>query len=203
MLGERQQTANLLVGVRTATDWVLILLTVLATLGIHELVHGAAYRLLGYQVSYGMSRHLLAVYAAAFDQWQTRNHNLIVALAPLIVLTVILVPLLAIQSHTIVLVALAALLMNTGGAVGDLYLAWRLLRLPRTALLYDIDTETMLIFEPSAPEWRAGAHERDFNRWHPDPERSTPWAPQGLLPFDPAGEVRYRVDAWWRVGAGW
>jgi hypothetical protein len=147
---QRQQTANLFVG--TAADLVLILVTVLVTTAVHELVHGGAYRLLGYRVTFGISGHLFAVYAAAFGQWQTRNHNLVVALAPLVVLTLALVPLLAIQSHAAALVGLTALLMNTGGAVGDFYLAWRLLGLPRSALLYDVDPKTMLVFEPSAPQ---------------------------------------------------
>jgi hypothetical protein len=145
---QRQQTANLFEG--TATDLALILVMVLVTTVVHELVHGGAYRLLGYRVTFGISGHLFAVYAAAFGQWQTRNHNLVVALAPLVVLTLALVPLLAIQSHPAALVALTALLMNTGGAVGDVYLAWRLLRLPRSTLLYDVSPKTMLVFEPSA-----------------------------------------------------
>lgn len=149
---QRRQVANLLVDVSRVTDLVLVLVTVFLTMVIHELVHGGAYQLLGYQVTYGISGHLFAVYAAAFDQWQTRDHNLIVALAPLIVLTLMLVPLLAVQSHIVVLLALTALLMNIGGAVGDLYLTWRLLRLPRAALLYDVSPKIMLIFEPTALE---------------------------------------------------
>ena len=56
--------------------------------------------------------------------------------------------LLALSNSTIVLLALASLMMNTGGAVGDLYLVWRLLRLPRETLLYDVDVKTMLIYMP-------------------------------------------------------
>lgn len=122
---------------------------VLATVIIHEIVHGLAYQLLGYQVSYGVSLRLLAAYAGAFGQWQQRNHNLIVALAPLLGLTLLFVPLLAVPNPTVALVAFTALLFNTGGAVGDLYLAWRLLRLPPATLLYDVDVSTMLIYTPA------------------------------------------------------
>ena len=129
-------------------DLAPVVVTVLATTTIHELLHGVAYRLLGYRVAFGVSGHLLAAYAAAFDQWQTRNHNLVVALAPLVALTGILVPLLAVRNRVVVLVAVTALMMNTAGAVGDINLAWRLLGMPRTTLLYDRDFKTMLIYQP-------------------------------------------------------
>ena len=134
--------------VNGAVDLLPVAVTVLATTTIHELVHGAAYRLLGYRVTFGMSRHLLAAYAAAFGQWQTRVHNLIVALAPLVALTGILLPLLTLKNRVVVLVAVTALMMNTAGAVGDMYLAWRLLRMPRATLLYDKDVKTMLVYRP-------------------------------------------------------
>jgi hypothetical protein len=143
---QRPSAESPLVLVSGGIDLLPIVGTVLATTTVHELVHGAAYRLLGYRVTFGVSGHLLAAYAAAFDQWQTRNHNLIVALAPLVALTGILLPMLAVESRVVVLVAVTALMMNTAGAVGDLYLAWRLLRMPRATLLYDIDVKTMLIY---------------------------------------------------------
>jgi hypothetical protein len=133
-------------------DLLPVVVTVLATTTIHELIHGVAYRLLGYRVTFGVSGHLLAAYAAAFDQWQTRNHNLVVALAPLVALTGILVPLLAVRNRVVVLVAVTALMMNTAGAVGDIYLAWRLLRMPRATLLYDRDVKTMLIYQPEGQD---------------------------------------------------
>jgi hypothetical protein len=145
---QHQSTDMPFVLVGGVTDLVPVGVTVLATTTIHELVHGAAYRLLGYRVTFGMSGHLLAAYAAAFDQWQTRDHNLVVALAPLVALTGILFPLLIVQNRVVVLVGVTALLMNTAGAVGDIYLAWRLLRMPRATLLYDRDAKTMLVYQP-------------------------------------------------------
>ncbi len=127
----------------------LMFVTILLTIIIHELIHGMTYKLLGYQVRYGVSLHLAAAYAGAFGQWQQRHHNIMVALAPLIVMTLILIPLLAASTQSIVLIAFTALLFNSSGAVGDLYLTWRLLRLPPTTLLYDVDTKTMLLFLPN------------------------------------------------------
>jgi hypothetical protein len=145
---QHRYAENPLALVSGGVDLLPVVVTVLATTTIHELIHGAAYQLLGYRVSFGMSGHLLAAYAAAFDQWQTRNHNLIVALAPLVALSAVFFPLLAVRNRAVVLVAVTALMMNTAGAVGDLYLIWRLLRMPRAALLYDRDVKTMLIYLP-------------------------------------------------------
>ncbi|MCI0393704.1 MAG: DUF3267 domain-containing protein [Chloroflexi bacterium] len=130
-------------------DLLLVLATVLLGVLVHEAVHGLAYRLLGYRVTFGANLRLFAAYAAAFGQFQKRNHNLVVALAPLLVITAVMVPLLAAPDHTVSLVALAMLLFNTGGAVGDLYLAWRLLRWPAAALLYDVNPKTMLVYLPA------------------------------------------------------
>jgi hypothetical protein len=147
-----QSIGKVIVRVDRTTDLAIVVVTVVATMVIHELAHGLAYRLLGYRVTYGVSGHLFAAYAAALEQWQKRDHNVIVALAPLIVLTVILVPMLAASSSIVVLIGMSALLMNTAGAVGDVYLVWRLRQLPRATLLYDIDDRTMLVYEPVVGE---------------------------------------------------
>jgi hypothetical protein len=133
-------------------DLSLVLATIIVTVIIHEGIHGLVYQLFGYKVSYGASLHLFAAYAGAFGQWQRRDHNIVVALAPLILLTLLLIPLLSLAQPVLVLIAFTALLFNIGGAVGDMYLAWYLWRLPRTTLLYDIDAATMLIFLPAHDE---------------------------------------------------
>jgi len=60
-----------------------------------------------------------------------------------------MLPLLAVPNHYVASVAFSVLLTNTPGAVGDLHLAWQLLRLPRQTLLYDIDPTRMLVFLPA------------------------------------------------------
>jgi hypothetical protein len=129
-------------------DLITVLVTIVVTVLIHELIHGLVYQLLGYKVSYGVSLQLMAAYAGAFGQWQQRRHNILVALAPLVLLTLLLVPLLSASQPKLVLIAFTALLFNTGGAVGDLYLVWRLLRWPAASLLYDVNISTMLVFLP-------------------------------------------------------
>lgn len=133
-------------------DLSLVLVTIIVTVIVHEGIHGLVYQLFGYKVSYGASLHLFAAYAGAFGQWQRRNHNIFVALAPLVLLTLFLIPGLSFAQPVVVLITFTALLFNIGGAVGDIYLAWYLWRLPRTTLLYDVDVSTMLIFLPAHSE---------------------------------------------------
>jgi hypothetical protein len=131
-------------------DMVIVLLTGLATVMAHELLHGVAYRALGYRVTYGLSLHPIAAYVAAFGQWHRRNRSIATALAPTVVLTAVCTPLLTLSSPTAVLVGLTALTLNASAAVGDLHLAWRLLRMPRGTLFYPVDMKAMLVCVPVA-----------------------------------------------------
>ncbi|WP_158057821.1 DUF3267 domain-containing protein [Halorussus halophilus] len=118
-----------------------------ATFVVHELVHGTVYKLLGYRVSYGVAINIGALYAAAFGQFQTRRDNVLCAMAPLAVFTVVLTPLLA-GPLPVALLAFFVLVVNTSGAIGDLYITWRLLRMPPGTLLYDVDARHSYVFYP-------------------------------------------------------
>ena len=133
-------------------ELLLVLLTVAVVIVVHELVHGAVYRLLGYEVQFGVAWQMGAAYAAVFGQFQQRGHNFASAVAPLVVLTAVLFPLLLVPNSVLNLIGFTALLFNTSGAVGDLYLMWRLWRLPPGSLLYDVNPETMLIYRRLARE---------------------------------------------------
>lgn len=60
----------------------VFLASIVLVTALHELVHGLVYTHLGYEVSYGFVPHLGAFYAAAFHQFQSRNDNIVVGLAP-------------------------------------------------------------------------------------------------------------------------
>jgi hypothetical protein len=120
-----------------------------ATLFLHELIHGLVLRCHKHRVSYGLDIGKLIAYTAAFRQFQPRDHALASALAPLILINLTMLPLLAVPNRYVVSIAFSVLLTNTPGAVGDIYLAWRLLHLPRHALLYDLDPASMLVYLPS------------------------------------------------------
>jgi hypothetical protein len=117
---------------------------------LHELTHGLVYRRLGYQVSYGVAPQLGAFYAAAFHQFQQRKDNLLVGLAPLVVLNLVLMPLLFVPQPLLAFAAFVALLFNTAGAAGDLYFIAVLLRAPSGTLMYDSDIRHSYIFHPES-----------------------------------------------------
>jgi len=117
------------------------------TIVVHELIHGLAYRILGYRVSYGIYWKL-GFYTAALRQFQQRDHIIASALAPLVLLSVVMLPMLAIRNNLVVEVAFIVLLVNTSGAFGDLYLTWRLSRIPRRTLAYDTDSSHSYVYEP-------------------------------------------------------
>ena len=129
-------------------DMIIVLLTGLATMMAHELLHGAAYRVFGYRVTDGLSLHPIAAYVAAFGQWHRRNGSIVTALVPTVVLTAVCAPMLTLSNPAVVLVGLTALTLNASAVVGDLHLVWRLFRMPRGTLFYPVDMKTMLVCVP-------------------------------------------------------
>lgn len=115
---------------------------------IHELIHGVVYERYGYEVSYGVYWSLGAVYAAVFQQFHSREDNLRVGIAPLAVITVVCLPLLAVPHPLMATTAFFVLVLNTAGGVGDIYALQRFYRLPPGTVFYDITIHHMYVYEP-------------------------------------------------------
>ncbi|WP_458210983.1 DUF3267 domain-containing protein [Haladaptatus sp. NG-SE-30] len=115
---------------------VVIFGLILGVIVIHELIHGAVMKQFGANPRYGFGvAQFVVPYAyATSDESLTRNQFLIVALAPLVVLTTVLFTFAIIFQWPILLAPLA---VNAGGAVGDLFMARLLLRYPRTVRVVD------------------------------------------------------------------
>jgi len=114
----------------------------------HELLHGLVFQRYGYDVNYGVYWRFGAVYAAVFHQFHSREHNLRVGIAPLAIITVIFLPLLAVPHPVVAAVAFFVLVLNTAGSVGDIYALWRFYRMPQGTVFYDINMDNMYVFEP-------------------------------------------------------
>ncbi|WP_440990128.1 DUF3267 domain-containing protein [Haloarchaeobius baliensis] len=125
----------------------VFVVSLVGTVVLHELVHGLAFRSLGFDVSFGVAPRLGAFYTAIFEQFQTRRQLAIAVVAPLVVLTPIGVLLLLVPGPHVPFVWFA-LVLNTGGAVGDLFVVWRLRGLPPGTLFYDVDAYTSYVYEP-------------------------------------------------------
>lgn len=125
----------------------VLVVSLVGTVVLHELVHGLAFRTLGFRVSFGVAPRLGAFYTAIFEQFQTRRQLAVAVVAPLVVLTPLGVALLLIPGPHVPYVWFG-LVLNTGGAVGDLFVVWRLRGLPPGTLFYDVDAYTSYIYEP-------------------------------------------------------
>jgi hypothetical protein len=82
-----------------------------------------------------VSPRLGALYAGTFHQFRKRNHTTIVGIAPLAVLDLLPLRLLFVPVPLLAFAAFVALLFNTAGAAGDLYLVATLLRTPAGSLM--------------------------------------------------------------------
>ena len=139
---------------------VAVVVGLLVTVALHEAVHGAAATALGYRVSYGVATNVGGFYAAAFGQFQPREHLLPIALAPLVILDVVGLALLAFAPPPIAAAAFGGLVVNTGGAAGDLYATAVALRSPPGTLFYDVVRHSY-VFEPSGTAADDGERERE------------------------------------------
>lgn len=149
----------------TLVESVIVLLAAAVTIVLHEYIHGWGLRLHGYQVSYGVHWRKFMAYAAVFDQPMEREHVSRIALAPFVIITATMLPLLAFPNRYVIVVAFTALLINTAGSVGDLLLAWHLKYLPPRTLLCDIDLCDALPTVSGAAEARVETHTQYGRHW--------------------------------------
>ena len=119
---------------------------------VHELCHGAAIRAFGGTPRYGLGV-VYAVFPYAFattDTRFTRNQFLVVALAPLVLLTGIGVPVMIAFEWPWLAVPLA---LNAGGAVGDVWMALTLLSYPADVSVVDSETGLEVYGPPGLERW--------------------------------------------------
>ncbi|WP_254810144.1 DUF3267 domain-containing protein [Natronosalvus amylolyticus] len=126
------------------------LIALIATTVVHEGLHGLAFRYYGHDVTFGFVPSMGAFYAAVFGEFQRRDDMLRVGSAPLVVISAVCVPLLFVPIPGVAITAGFVLVLNTAGAIGDLYALWRLRGLPEGTLLYDIDIRRSYVYEPTA-----------------------------------------------------
>lgn len=101
---------------------------------VHELFHGLTARMLGAQPAYGVGPG----YAyTTFHEPMGRYAYLTVGLVPFVLFSVLGVVLAAIFPALRGWLMFACII-NAAGAIGDLWMAWRILRLPRRAIFCDL-----------------------------------------------------------------
>jgi hypothetical protein len=113
------------------------LVLVFLLLSLHELCHGLAFQLFGVRPRYGINLSKGVAYASASDHYLTRDAYLIVAMAPLVVISLLTVTLMALTGGGLRFVVGLLGAINAGSSVGDLWFFGVCLRYPRSLLVRD------------------------------------------------------------------
>ncbi|RUR73240.1 DUF3267 domain-containing protein [Chlorogloeopsis fritschii PCC 9212] len=147
-------------GVLTFLAFVVIFV---GTLVIHELIHGLAFRAFGGSPRYGIKVKYFFPYAYATSPGDifSRNAFVTIGLAPLVVIDLVCLVLLAVFPQATWLVWV--LVINTSGASGDIWMATLLLRCPKSIQVED-RRAGMAIYTPPALDPRSLPFKTSFDK---------------------------------------
>lgn len=123
-------------GVEGLWSVAIVLVLIFATIVLHEAVHGLGFMLLAKVRPIFAFRGVYA-YAAAPGYYIPRNPYLVIALAPLVVISLVGVVLMTFVPPLWITPLVLVCVVNSSGAVGDLWVAWLLLRHPPEAFAQD------------------------------------------------------------------
>jgi len=131
--------------------WLLwFLVSMLLVFPLHEWVHGLVMRAFGARPEYGFLWAGMAFYATASGYAFRRNHYLLIALAPLVGLTVLACLGMLLFHNSPVIWLLAAFgTLNGSGAIGDLWISAIVVRYPAHAFVID-EKDGIRVFLPAA-----------------------------------------------------
>lgn len=129
--------------------WLLAMPVVfLVVLPFHELLHGIAIRYFGHRVRYGAKLSKGVLYATAENALFRRNEYIIVALAPFVGITLLIMGLMFVLPQGLAYYAAFAAVINAGGAVGDLWAVGVVLG-ERSSVLVRDEADSFRIYAPS------------------------------------------------------
>jgi hypothetical protein len=136
-----------------ATIWTLLMGAFVALIAVpvlHELVHGLAGALCGARPAYGIGPGFAYT---TFREPLTRVPYLVIGLAPLVVLSAICVVLASRWDMGAGWLLFFAI-VNAAGAIGDLWMSWRIVRQPRSAIFFDL-ADGFAVLAPEARQREA------------------------------------------------
>jgi len=113
--------------------WLLASLILVITL--HEAIHGAIAVMLGHKPLFGLKPPLVYI---TFSNKIPRNHFILIAVAPLVFLDIMFILLYA--RGILNLFCDFCLIINTIGAIGDVWIVIKLLYVPKRSLIQDTKT---------------------------------------------------------------
>jgi hypothetical protein len=105
----------------------LILVVMVVTIVFHELVHGLFFWFFArHKPEFGVGRGY--AFAAMPDWYFPKRQYLVIGLGPLVGLTLLGMAIIAFAPLTWIGLVFAGVVINVGGAIGDLYVCWRIAR---------------------------------------------------------------------------
>lgn len=132
----------------TLSGLVAVIIVLVVTFSAHEALHGLAIRWAGHNPRFGMKLDKGVLYATAENALFPRNHFVIVALAPLVVMTLVGMGLMIAVPDTVGYYVGLVVALNAAGAVGDLWMTAVVLRYPPVALVRD-EADSIRVFMPN------------------------------------------------------
>lgn len=126
------------------------LVILLAVLPLHEWLHGVAIQRAGHKPRYGWKPSKMVLYATADNALFRRSEFLIVALAPLVGLTLLGMTLIAVLPDSLGYYVALAVMVNASSAIGDIVMVGALLRYPPSVLVRD-EEDGIRIYQQTAP----------------------------------------------------
>jgi len=125
-----------------------------ATVILHEAVHGLMFLVLGGKPRFGVKLiggFFPVVYASATGSLLSRNHYLLVGLAPVLALTpLFLLTGMLVRDDGIAIIALTTMAMNIASSIGDLMVAWKI-RQHGSRTLFEDTADGFNWYRPSRP----------------------------------------------------
>jgi hypothetical protein len=133
----------------------------IVVLPLHEWIHGLTIRWMKHKPRYGIinakiNRFIqipMALYATADGAYFPRNQFIVIALAPLIVITLLGMLLILLTPGSMVFYIVIGAALNIGGAIGDVWMTVIVLRYPPTALVQD-EADSIRVFTVDSPNSR-------------------------------------------------
>jgi hypothetical protein len=136
--------------------WLGIAAMYLIVLPLHELFHGLAITLVGHRARYGMKLDKGVLYATADQALFRRDEYIFVALTPLVAITLLGMGLMLLAPEELVYYTAIGVVLNAGGAVGDLWASVVVLRYSRSALVRD-EEDGFRVYTASQPQAHDGS----------------------------------------------
>lgn len=115
---------------------VVVLLITFVTIVFHEVVHGLGFLFIG-RVRPTFGFRWVYAYAAAPGSYIPRNRYLPIALAPLVVISILIVAMMVLVPARWLTALVLMGVINSAGAVADIWVVWLLLRRPPETLAHD------------------------------------------------------------------